>query len=104
MTPENITALGFTPSMYSIDDATLASRIEAVISEQSDEVKERVGESAFSLSDNADAVDRAVRYKAAAEMASRRIVALSANTMADQAEGTEATHLERLINRWEARA
>lgn len=104
VTASNITAMGFTGSMFGIDDATLNARIEDVITEQSDLIEDRVGAASFSLGANQKAVDRAVKCKTGAEMARQRIIHMSANTVFSQAEGTEAKHLQEAIKDWENQA
>lgn len=101
----DILAIGFTGSMYGIDQDELESMIDEVIFEQAGLVKARVGSARYVSEANLKAVNKAVKCLAASEMARRRIIALSANTVSDGAESGEANTLRRTIYYdWEVEA
>ena len=100
----DIIAMGFSAPMFGITDAELTSRITAAISEHADLVADRVGAAAFALAANAKALDRAVKLLTAAEMARRRIVQLSGNTVIEMAEASERLSLGNNISAWEKQA
>ena len=101
---DDILAIGFTGSMYGLDQKELESMVDEVIFEQENLVQARVGPARYALLDNQTAVNKTIKNLAAAEMARRRIVALSANTVFDAGESAEAAQLRLLIFDWENQA
>ncbi len=104
VTATDITAMGFSGTMFGLSEADLISRIEDVIAEQSDLVELRVGETAFGLAANQTPLDRAVKLFSAAEMARARITQLAGNIVTNSAEGAERNHMKDNITAWEKKA
>lgn len=94
-TTADITALGFTPAMFALDDTEWTTMVTDLIAEQSGLLEGRIGSTSYASATNPTAVyvKRAEKCLVAAELCQRRFVIISQEIQA--ADGMDAFKLRK---------
>lgn len=92
ITPGDITGMGFSAAMFGKTDPDFSSMVSAAISEQSDILKARIGETAYANASYKTLVKRAEKCLAAAELLGYRINHLE-NIAVASGDSLDVSHL-----------